>query len=337
MEEDLTRAAESLEQAKEGAHGLLHAPIGVEVEARLFRPNIADGHGQTQFAASCLGPCSFDQSTSQHRQLEFAHRALEAEQQAIVGLTRVVNALGVDHAGADQAAQLEQVMPVTTVACQTGRFETEDTADRAFTQLSDQGLKPGPLGVAARRATEVVVEDGDVAKPIRSCQVGEVVLLSLALQVVKHLGARRLPHVHDRAPTEHARRQLRALHRRPRVARPLAPARRREGVRRGRRSDEPARAHPGVRAGRGASPLEEHLASLFSRSTSLPPSGASERSERRPSSVWRRSTRAARQARREPRVMPTHASASSIQAGMIRFAPCEVVQMATCSPFRCSR
>jgi hypothetical protein len=47
---------------------------------------------------------------------------------------KVVNPVQVDHPGLDQAAELEQVMPIAAVASEPGSVKAQDGSDLAGTQ-----------------------------------------------------------------------------------------------------------------------------------------------------------------------------------------------------------
>lgn len=55
---------------------------------------------------------------AQQRQFQFARRALHAEQQPVVRQPRVVDPILIDNERADQAAELQQRMPIAAVARQ---------------------------------------------------------------------------------------------------------------------------------------------------------------------------------------------------------------------------
>ena len=61
---------------------------------------------------------SIEQTAAHQGELELAHRTLEAEQQPIVRVAWVVDAVDVEHACADEAAQLQKMVPVASVACE---------------------------------------------------------------------------------------------------------------------------------------------------------------------------------------------------------------------------
>jgi hypothetical protein len=83
-------------------------------------------------------------------QLGFRHRALQAQQQAIVKIPRVVDAIGVGDQRVEQGAQFQEPMPVGTVARQAGHLVAHDDADPAEADVGDQPLKAfTPGGVLA--------------------------------------------------------------------------------------------------------------------------------------------------------------------------------------------
>lgn len=53
-------------------------------------------------------------------------------------MSRIVNAIAVDHVRVDEAAELEQMMPITTVAREPRRFQAEYSSDATFTDASNE-------------------------------------------------------------------------------------------------------------------------------------------------------------------------------------------------------
>jgi len=58
----------------------------------------------------------FERALTEQRQLHLAHRAFHAEEQAVVWMPWIIDAILVDDKCADQAAELDQGMPVAPVA-----------------------------------------------------------------------------------------------------------------------------------------------------------------------------------------------------------------------------
>jgi hypothetical protein len=76
VEEDLARGAQPIEEPKHGANRLLYATVGIQHQAEIARPDIADRHEQTQLTATGLRHGGVEHAPAQQRQLEFAHRTL---------------------------------------------------------------------------------------------------------------------------------------------------------------------------------------------------------------------------------------------------------------------
>src|SRR5208337_277980 len=119
-----------------------------------------------------------------------------AEQQSVVRRGRIVYAVFVDDDRADQAAKLQQGVPVTPVAGQTRRLHRHDGADAPLADRREQPFE-ARASDAASRSPEIVVDDLDVLPAEQSRSVGKAVLSALALQIVSDLLGRRLPDVDD--------------------------------------------------------------------------------------------------------------------------------------------
>src|SRR5438874_11162944 len=81
-----------------------------------------------------------------------------------LGATRVIGTVEIDDARLDERTELQKVMPIAAVPGEPRGIEAKNGANLAGAQPSDELLKSGPGDGAARRATEVVVDDFDVAK-----------------------------------------------------------------------------------------------------------------------------------------------------------------------------
>ena len=78
-------------------------------------PHVADGDRHEQLATTRLLLQRLERALAQHRQLHLAHRTLHAEQQSVVGMARIVNAVLVGDQRTDETAELQQCVPVTAV------------------------------------------------------------------------------------------------------------------------------------------------------------------------------------------------------------------------------
>jgi len=118
--------------------GLLDAQVRLLLECALFAPLEAHRNEESQLASGRLLMPRLVGALTKQRQLELAHRALEAEQQPVVAQARIVDALGIDEQRSYQAAQSDQMVPVAIVAGQTRRLQAQDRAHRAQRDLGDQ-------------------------------------------------------------------------------------------------------------------------------------------------------------------------------------------------------
>ena len=98
-----------------GKHRLDHAArllIGVFDDVAGGCAQIASWQQQVQLAAACLGPFALEQALFEDMQLGFRHRPLEPQQQPIVVRLRIIDPVGIPDQGAEQAADLQQLIPV---------------------------------------------------------------------------------------------------------------------------------------------------------------------------------------------------------------------------------
>ena len=202
-QEDLPRAAELAEPGEDQPDHFLGAEVGIEAETGFAMPEVADRHADAQFAAARFGAGGVEHARPQHAEFELADGALHAEQQSIVRPTGIVDAVQVDDARIDQAAELEQMVPVAAVAGQPRSVEAQHCPDFAGTQRCHQPLEAGPRHRPAGRAAEIVVDHFDLAETPAPRDVDELVLAPLALQVALDLRLGGLPDVDDRFALQH--------------------------------------------------------------------------------------------------------------------------------------
>jgi hypothetical protein len=140
----LPGAAELAEAGEDQPDCLLDPQIRIEVPGHLAMPDVADRHAEAQLAAPGLGVSGVEHaSRSQNAELELADAALHAQQQAIVRPAGVIDAVEIDHACFDQAAQFQQMVPVASVAGKARSVEAEHGADFTGTEPCDQPFEAG--------------------------------------------------------------------------------------------------------------------------------------------------------------------------------------------------
>ena len=316
----LACAAELAEPFEHPSDRLLQANVRIEAEPDLAMPDIADRHADPQLAPAGLRPGGVEHARADHAELELADAALHAKQQTIVRAAGIIDAVEVDDPRLDQAAQLEQVMPVPAVAGQARCVEAQHSANLARAERSDELLEAGPGDHAARRAAEIVVDHLDRLEATSSGNVDQLVLAPPTLGVSLDLGLRRLPHIDHRLALQDRRREdLTARHRpAPRALRPrpLPPAR-------SRGTSRPDADRAGSFRAAASSPVRSAVVGVAKASSVDLASGCSclvamspEQLRRNPRRFRRssRSCSAARDTRGAPISIATQADASSIHA-----------------------
>jgi len=135
-----------------------------------------------------LGQLTADEAGAQDVELGLAHRPFQAEQQPVVEVHRVVEAVLVENEGVGQGADLEQPVPVGRAASQTGDLQAEHDPDLAHSDRGDQLLEPLAVTVGTRLA-QVAVDDHDsVQRPAQGDRpLAQRVLALGALGVLEDL------------------------------------------------------------------------------------------------------------------------------------------------------
>jgi hypothetical protein len=173
-------------------------------------------------------------------------RPIKAEQKPVIDDGWIIDAIRIHNHSAHHSAEFNQVVPIATVARQSGRFDTEDRAHFAATYISHQPLKSRAINQAGTGTAQVIVDHEDIPKSQLTRPIRKTVLSPLALLVVHYLAHRGLSDIDNRSPAKPITRQLRIHLRLPvpdrprfRVPRRLATPRAREPVLFACRPEEP--------------------------------------------------------------------------------------------------
>jgi hypothetical protein len=142
--------AGAFESIEEQPNALLHSEVRIKYDAT--SRIIGEAHGQSplQLASPRLVQDAAAQTGPEHVQLGFTHRALEAQQQTIVEVSRVVDAILIQDQRIRESADLEQPVPVRRVASKARDLEPEDDSRASHPDLRNESLKA--LTVSGRRA-----------------------------------------------------------------------------------------------------------------------------------------------------------------------------------------
>src|SRR5579875_670091 len=208
-QQHLPDASEFGHFAERQMKAFLDPAIGVLLDFAGLRPVEAHGKKKLQLAPASLLTNRLQRSLSQQTQFERRHLSFHAEKQTIIDEVRIVDSIEVHQHRACQAAQPDQVVPVAAVPRQPRRLDAKHGAHFASTDLSDQALQSGALHQAGPRASLVFIDHEDVRKAELACLVGQALLPSLALLILKHLFGGRLPKVNDRPPIQSLIREFR--------------------------------------------------------------------------------------------------------------------------------
>jgi hypothetical protein len=200
--------------------------VGVDDHGAVLVVNEPDGQRDAQLTAARRGPFRLIQPAGQPVELSFGHLALQTQEEPVVDVGQLIDAVAVDDQGAGQAGQLQQAGQVRVGAGKPGHLQPEHRTDLAHAHPGDQLLEPFPVGGAAPRQPQIAVDHldarGGPAQP--GGQGGQAVLPRGGLGVLADLHQAGLADVADRGalPVRAGHLRLAAHHRTPPPARPQA-------------------------------------------------------------------------------------------------------------------
>ncbi len=196
-EVQLADTAELLKLAKNELNSIANSRIRQLFQARI-RAGVTNGDALDQIASPsflrqrslCSGP--------EVRQLHLANLPLHPKQQSVIRIARIIDPVCIDQQRSDNAAELQQSVPVPPIACQAGSLDTKHRADPTVTQSAKQALKARTLNARSRPA-EIVIDHLNVMPAEFTRPISKRVLASSTLKVMMHLVERRLANVDVRA------------------------------------------------------------------------------------------------------------------------------------------
>ena len=163
--------------------------IGIDDDPALVVVDEPDRQRHAQLTPGRGSPFGLLQPAGQPVQLGFRHLAFHAQQQPVVDVGQVIDAVIVDDQGVGQAGQLQQAGQIGVGASQPGYLQPEHRSDLAQTHPGDQRLEPVSMGGAATGQPQIGIDDLDVGtRPAQSgCLRGQVVLAHRRLGVLADL------------------------------------------------------------------------------------------------------------------------------------------------------
>jgi len=129
----LTGTPEFAKFLEHAVQRLLHLTVGDLFQAMLFRADKAHRYFSHDMAMADFLFEGFPRPLTQQAQLIFGHRALHAEDSAIVQLAWIIDAIVIHEPGLRQGTEIDQMVPVPVVPRQAGRFQRYDNPDTPLT------------------------------------------------------------------------------------------------------------------------------------------------------------------------------------------------------------
>jgi hypothetical protein len=178
--------------------------VRVEVTCPDAALDVADRDGHDQLAAAGLVQLPLVHPLLEDVKLRLVHHAVQAEDETIRMVGRVVHPVGVGQQDPVAGAQLQQLVPVLARAGQPAHLQPEDQPDAVEGDLGQEPLEAGPALDRLAALAQVVVDGGDpIAGPAEGDgAVGQGVLAGGRFLVVGDLLGGRLADVDDGRPVE---------------------------------------------------------------------------------------------------------------------------------------
>ena len=153
---------EALEQVRDRA---AHFGVGVECHVAELVICEADGQPDAQLAAGGLGQQPALEPGADEVKLGLGDRALQAEQEPVVDLARVIETVLVADQRPRQRAQLQQPVPVGVVARQPRALQAEHDPGLAQRHVRDEALEPLAVGGRGAGLALVDIDHDHPARP----------------------------------------------------------------------------------------------------------------------------------------------------------------------------
>ena len=117
-----------MESVKEEPQALLHLLVRVQDGLVRWAIEEADRQRRLQLAAPGFVQNATLQAGFEDMQLGLAHGPFEPQQEAVVELGRIIEAVLIENKRVRQGAELQQTVPIGGVACQPRDFQALDDA-----------------------------------------------------------------------------------------------------------------------------------------------------------------------------------------------------------------
>src|SRR4029077_11826383 len=193
--DDPARGPHRVEGGEDQAHRLLDLLIGIEDELAGGIRDQPGGRPEAELARLGLGQLVGQQPRPEPVRFGGAHGALDPQDQPVVVLSGIINAVLVDDEGVGQATDFNEAIPVAAAPGPSGGFQAEDGAGAAQADLGHHVLETIATEGGGPGESLVLVDDLDALfGPSQLFGVlRQVILASGAGGMIAHLRGRRLP------------------------------------------------------------------------------------------------------------------------------------------------
>ena len=159
--EDPPSGAEFVVLVEDQTDDLADLLIRVHLDSIRGELDVAGGHAVKELAAlGLVQPASF-QSISHSNKLEFADGPFQAEQEPVVGILGIVDAVLVREQRPEDGTHLQEIMPVFVVAGDAAHFDPEDQPDMLHGNFGQDALESAPLVGGPAAESLIVIDDQD--------------------------------------------------------------------------------------------------------------------------------------------------------------------------------
>src|SRR6266436_3697651 len=160
-EQRLPGAAQFCHLVEDEVDRLLNATVRILLQtiASLYE---ADRRGDDKLAPPSLLVSCRKGALPEKVEFVLIEAALQSEQQPVIALPRRIDGLLVDQHSVDNAAHLDELLPVSAVAGEARDLPRRNRADLAEADLSHHAFEAGAGDAARRRATEIVINRLDL-------------------------------------------------------------------------------------------------------------------------------------------------------------------------------
>ncbi len=185
-----------VEFGKHQSNGVLDPPVRVLVDPIPADAHVANGNRHEQLTAACLPAERLVGPLPKDRQFHLAHGPFHTEQQAVIGMARIIDPIFIDNERGNQTAKLQQRVPIAAIARQPRGFDRHHRTNTALADPGEKLLETGPCD-AGTRAAKIIVDDLYIGPSKLAGVLHKSVLAPFAFKVMRDLARSRLPDIHD--------------------------------------------------------------------------------------------------------------------------------------------